>query len=297
MATPTAWLMNLDADVELSAPQLYRPSAEREERIAGLVQRMTTLLTLVDVVVGQRAEPAAGKPVFAFCPTPSALRRLRTLGLELASPAPSVEVLREANGRAFCARLGQTMEGAAYAYTMETIEQCVASIGPGKDLVLKRAFGFAGRERRRVVGGAFDANTLGFARRSLESGEGLQVEPWVERTRDFALHGYLGIGGELLVGPLMQQHCDAMGRWQRSSPAEGELDPDFRARLDREIARSARALHAIGYFGPFGVDAFEYLDARGRIAFQPRSEINARFSMGYPRSLLERALRELISPS
>jgi hypothetical protein len=71
---------------------------------------------------------------------------------------------------------------------------------------------------------------------------------------------------------------------------EDELADLERAALERAAREAGRALAAAGYFGPYGSDAFRYLDQRGQPAFQPRSEINARFSMGYPRGLLEAAL-------
>lgn len=304
--------MNLDADVELSAPRHYRPHAEREQRIGSLIERMGTLLAPGDVVLdasmdsGKGPNPLAANEascprVLAFCPTPSALSRLEALGLTLSVAAPGLEVLREANSRAFCARLGQPLPGSAYLYDMETLRQFLNEGGPGRTLVVKRAFGFAGRERRRIIGGVLDPSTAGFAERSFRAGEGLQVEPWLARERDFALHGYLCPNGQLLAGPLMRQHCDPMGRWQRSLVAEGgsegsdsarepALSEGHRELLQQELIRSAHALHGIGYFGPFGIDAFEYRDDEGKLSFQPRSEINARFSMGFPRSLLERAL-------
>jgi hypothetical protein len=42
-----------------------------------------------------------------------------------------------------------------------------------------------------------------------------------------------------------------------------------------------RALFAAAYFGPFGVDGFVYRDHDGGLRLQPRSEINARYSMGF----------------
>lgn len=60
--------------------------------------------------------------------------------------------------------------------------------------------------------------------------------------------------------------------------------------LADEVERTARALAAAGYFGPFGIDGFSYRQADGGVAFNPRCEINARFTMGYPRSLLLEAL-------
>ena len=50
-----------------------------------------------------------------------------------------------------------------------------------------------------------------------------------------------------------------------------------------EAHRVAEALFAADYFGPFGVDAYFYRD-RGDIRLQPRSEINARYSMGFAAS-------------
>ena len=43
----------------------------------------------------------------------------------------------------------------------------------------------------------------------------------------------------------------------------------------------AGALLPAGYFGPFGVDAYTYRGRAGASVFQPRSEINARYSMGF----------------
>ena len=48
----------------------------------------------------------------------------------------------------------------------------------------------------------------------------------------------------------------------------------------------ASALRGEGYFGPFGVDAYSYRDAAGALRLQSRSEINARYTMGFPRSLV-----------
>ena len=66
-----------------------------------------------------------------------------------------------------------------------------------------------------------------------------------------------------------------------------------RGRLDQSASKSwtctprlAAALRAADYFGPFGIDAFRYRSAQGDVLFNPRCEINARFTMGYPRALM-----------
>jgi hypothetical protein len=48
-----------------------------------------------------------------------------------------------------------------------------------------------------------------------------------------------------------------------------------------EARRVGAALRANGYWGPFGIDAYEYRDKHGEGHFQPRSELNARYSMGF----------------
>ena len=44
---------------------------------------------------------------------------------------------------------------------------------------------------------------------------------------------------------------------------------------------TSRGLREAGYFGPFGVDAFAWEDELGARRFQPRCEVNARYSMGW----------------
>lgn len=44
--------------------------------------------------------------------------------------------------------------------------------------------------------------------------------------------------------------------------------------------RPRRRSGAAGYFGPFNVDAFVWRDGGGA-HLQPRSEVNARYSMGW----------------
>jgi hypothetical protein len=295
VATPTAWLLNLDADVELADPRRYRGDPAREARIRGLYARMQLLTDARDRVLDADTRAlAAHMRVLAFCPTPSALARIAALGLEPPA-APALEVLQTANSRAFCAELGQTLDEARYVSSMEMLERAIQDARQVETWVLKRPFGFAGSERRRITRGVLDPSTRGFAERRFRAGRGLQLEPWLRRGHDFALHGYLSAQdagtARLHVGPLIRQHCDPMGRWLRSERcAPDALAPEHLRLLRHELERSAEGLRALGYFGPFGIDAFEYENRHGQATFQPRSEINARFSMGYPRELLERAL-------
>ena len=287
MAACIAWLLNLDAELELEAPARHRASPALEARIAALVPRMTMLLAPDDRVIGRDHDLADCTRALAFCPTPSALARIARAGL--APPAaPDVALLARVNGRSFSASLGQTLPYARYVRSMAELDDALSVPSPSGTWVLKRELAFAGRERRRVYGRELDVPTQGFARRSFAAGQGLQIEPWVARTDDFARHGYVLRSGDVVLGPTLRQRCDARGAWLASEPlGASELAPHEESALAEATARAGQALVTAGYFGPFGVDAYRFRWPDGRVDFQPCSEINARFSMGYPRDLLE----------
>lgn len=287
MATRIAWLLNLDAELELAAPRHYRVDGAMEARISSLRPKLSRLLLPDDVIIGR--DPAVEMlRALAFCPTPSALARIADAGLT-PPRAPPLALLARVNSRAFCAELGQTLPGARYVHDDDELARTIAE-DPARDWLLKRPLSFAGRERRRVSGGALDRPTRGFVERSFRRGEGLQVEPLVARSADFAQHGYVLTGGGLLLGAPVAQRCDARGAWLSTHElAPGELFATERDALQKSAREAGEALARLGYFGPFGVDAYRYVED-GREHFQPRSEINARFSMGYPRALLEQAL-------
>jgi hypothetical protein len=290
MVTRIAWLLNLDAERELDDPRRYRVSTEMSARIEQLRARMTLLLDPGDRII-ERDDTLEGCVALPFSATPGALARIRQAGLT-PPPAPSLAQLTRVNSRAFCAELGQTLPGARYVRSLEALHDTLRGTPASESWLLKRDFGFAGRERRRVFAGELDASTEGFARRSFARGQGLQVEPWVARSQDFTRHGYVFVTGAHVLGVPMGQECDAHGSWLGSRALrDDELRPDEAAQLEHEAIKVAEALAAAGYFGPFGVDAYRYVDRHEQPCFQPRSELNARFSMGYPRGLLERALR------
>jgi hypothetical protein len=222
----------------------------------------------------------------AFCPTPRALAALRAAGVAVPA-APPLDVLRRVNHRRFAAELGQTLPGARFVDALDDLLETIAGPSPTGHWLLKRPFSFAGRGRRKVRRGPLEEAARPWVEASLRAGSarawgGLQIEPWVERAGDAALHGFVSAKGAVTLGEPTVQRVDASGAFQgsaRAAPGElsrGELDALFDA-----ASEAARALHAAGYFGPFGVDAFRYHDARGALRFNPRCEINARYSMGW----------------
>lgn len=283
-----AWLLNLDADRELQDPVRYQPVELASVR-PDWRARMADLIAPEDIIIPSSDPHAASCVVQCFCPTPSALAAVAALGLS-APDAPALSVLQRVNDRAFCAQLGQHLPCASFVRDMAALERQLATASPSGRYVIKRAFSFAGREQRRVEQGALDASTRGFCERSFERGEGVQVEPWLARSADFSRHGYLSRTGALAIGPTREQRCDQHGRFLGVAVDAPNATPQETELLAAELQLTAAALHDAGYFGPFGVDAFRYHLPDGSTAFNARCEINARFTMGYPRALLTAAL-------
>lgn len=281
------WVLNLDSDYELAAGPSYRPRRAVLLAMETHVKALAARWLEADDVLAIDGARAPGAKGFAWSPTPRAIAALERAG---AVPArrPSVEVLRRVTSRAFAASLGQTLEGALFATTLDEALAALARPGTWR---LKRAFGMAGREHRIVKGGAAPFGpsasfagsrsdpVLGFVRASIAEG-GVQIEPQLEVRRELAVHGRIDLEGVVTLGPLFEQRCDTRGAWLGSTEID---EPAIETRIRAEAERVGAALFAAGYFGPFGQDALVHRDG-----LQPRSEVNARFTMGYPRSLLPR---------
>jgi hypothetical protein len=187
------------------------------------------------------------------------------------------------NTRAFAAGLGATLPGAAFVTDLVAAEAAIArKPDVGDAWRIKYAFGMAGRNQRVVAPGRAAGADRAFVERGVASG-GVQIEPNVPIDTEYAVHGILSAEGVLRLGVLVRQRCDARGTWlatERSDPRDAAARDVAPAMVD-EARRVAAALGAAGYFGPFGIDAYTYRDRGGARCFQPRSEINARYSMGF----------------
>jgi hypothetical protein len=193
------------------------------------------------------------------------------------------------NSRAFASALGSTLPGAAFVTDLGTAVATLRAPPPlGQAWRAKYAFGMAGRNHRVVSSLSLDAD-LAFVTKGLAQG-GLQIEPNVAIEEEYGVHAFIPRDGPVVVGPVVRQRCDARGAWLATEPLalHPPAIPDLRERLTEEGRLVAGALIAAGYFGPFGLDAYAYRDDRGALCLQPRSEINARYSMGFPRQLVPR---------
>ncbi len=297
MAAGFAWVLNLDADVELAAiasgaagaRAAYAPTRSVREAMRAFAPPLAASLLdpEQDLLVDEdsRRGSARGKVGRAFCPTPRALRLLRRAGAE-PEPHPGCDVLVRVNARAFASSLGTTLPGAAFVADEAEARTRLAAAPPfelSDAWRIKRNFGMTGRGQRVVVPSRLTEADMAFVRAGLAEG-GVQIEPDVAIVDELAIHGVLAPDGALTLGPVVKQRCDARGAWVSSERMPSEEAP---SELPREAERVATALTAAGYFGPFGVDAYTYRSRRpdpsaaAPVALQPRSEINARFTMGF----------------
>jgi len=234
-----------------------------------------------DAIVDNRSGPLEGTYMAqAWCPTPTAVDRLRAVGAVL--PAlPPLAVLRRVNHRLFCAELGQTLPGARYITSLVELHECANSFATPLWL-LKRPYGFSGRNRLRCPLPAEAPHHQTWITASLRQGEGLQVEPWVDRLMDSVVHGYRDPNGSTRLGKVAIQDCDDRGAWLRTRLATAADLTDKEAQELYAIAQhTADALGAAGYFGPFGIDSYRWRDAQGNVQWNRRGEINARYTMGW----------------
>lgn len=270
-----AWVLNLDAELELEAGARYTPSASMRKAMSAARHRLRALLPLDDVVLDLDPETSArGRTGRCFCPTASALRRLERAGARVPD-TPSMEVLARVNERGFALALGG-LEGALRCADEAAVMRALEREGRW---LLKRGLAFAGRGQRRIDAGAITNADRAWIRASLRKGA-LYVEPRVAITLEVGLHGLLAEDGSCERGEPTIQEVSA-GAWVRSwRAAPGELRDAERVALLRSFDDAARALHDAGYFGPFGIDAFRYR-ADGEDRFQPLSEINARYTMAW----------------
>jgi hypothetical protein len=277
---PRAWYLNVDADLELGTRGPYTPS-DRVRRAAEAPSRViaNTLVPPGDRVVANETTTGEleGLEGRCFCPTPNARARLRELGVVLPA-APTVDVLRKVARRDFSYR--EELPGSFASTDLERVVRALAGAAPlGDGWRLKRAYGMASRGHR-IVRGPLGATDVAFVRASTD---GLIVEPNVSIRRELGLHGFLRADGTYVAGAPTEQEMDAYGAWRETRTlAAGALDATTLAALESSLERAALALHAASYFGPFGIDAFEYeVGAGNALRLRECSEIHARYSMGW----------------
>lgn len=281
-----AFLLNLDAEIELSDPSYARSDRMRRairERARWLLPRIRAA-TDTDPILIDDDRPDLGWPpparADAWCPTPRALARLRALGLP-PPDAPPADVLRTVNHRAFTVPLGIALPRARFVTTLVDCLQALA-IAPDDLWLLKRPLGFSGRMRKVIIPRHLDTAARTWIAASMTAyGRGLMVEPLVERVLDCSLHGRLARDGSVERGQPVVVDCDHDGAFvDARRAAAGELDDVEVEALVAAFDAVVDRLRIAGWFGPFGIDAFRWRDGDGE-HFHPLVELNARYTMAW----------------
>ncbi|MEZ5988692.1 MAG: hypothetical protein R3F30_06135 [Planctomycetota bacterium] len=312
MGRRLAWLLNFDAELELADPDGYRRSTRMQatcERLeAQLLPSMEAALGARPVVLHEGDPPldaTAGLVGVAWCPTPGAFAAIRALGLEPAL-APPVEIVRAGNHRSCRGWVpwgpprpyGRDREldlpHTGYAWTMAELELMLARGPASTRWLLKRPFGFAGRARKVLRRDELVGAARTWAEASMEGyGRGLQVEPFVDVVAEYSLHGWVpspAASGGLTLGRPLRQLVGADGHWLGyEEAAPEELDEEELCLLLHCAGSCGSWLAGAGWYGPFNVEGFRWMDREGRLRYRPVSEVHARFSMGWFAGLGERA--------
>lgn len=278
-----AWFLNLDADTELGHLHAYTAAQRTRDQVGSHVAACAAL-TLDDPVCG-RDVVAPELPVFCWCPTPNARAALDAAGL-MAVHGPEVDALRRANDRAWTVALADPALGRRFVTLADDWQRLLFEERPASGAWrLKRRFGFAGRGQRRLRADP-SADDLNWIAASLRQG-GLLREAELPVSEEFSIHGYVD-PTELLVGSPVRFSTDAFG-----APAEHAALAlgcgDLASALHRAANDVAAHLVRLGYFGPFGVDAFRWRSEHG-LMLNAVSDVNARFTLAWSTGMAE--LRE-----
>jgi hypothetical protein len=273
-----AWVLNLDAELELSRLDFeYVPRTKLQQQLALYGQGSRALLGPEDVLVEPGVVlPGQGFVGRAWCPTPLALSRLSAAGVP-AEPHPEASVLRRVNHRLFAHQAGGGLPRQLYFTERAPLEALLRRAE--RPWLLKRPLAFAGRGQMRFYGPISDKQ-WSWLDVSLAH-DGLIVEPLVTPTLELSLHGFVWQAGHFELGRACVQKVSERGVFRGVRLAEpGELDERESASLFERAEHVAGLLQSAGYFGPFGIDAYRYqLD--DSFGFCALSEINARYTMGF----------------
>lgn len=190
---------------------------------------------------------------------------------------------KAANDRRVAAALtasqGRALPGARVIESLAELDAHLAAIGATR-WVCKAPWTAAGRDRAHGEGRTAESELRVYIGRLLQRFGALVFEPWCDRVLDLGVCGWLDREGRVTAEAPHTLLSDARGGFLGIDLAEPPLADDHRHVLASTVSAAGAALHALGYRGPFSIDAFVYRDGNAQVLHAP-CEINARHTFGH----------------
>ena len=279
------WLLNLDAELEWTARR-KGPSYAPTREVQGILDRAFHLASGLcaagdhclssDLAVPPTREPWVGR---AFCPTPKAQEHFSRLGIAT-ELWPDLAIVERVNDRSFAFEQGLAPKACLRWTELNELQHFLNGRRRDGDWLAKRALGTAGRGQRALRSGRLTEADRLWLQASLEVGA-VFLEPRRRILSEYSLHGRLHPRGQFLMGqPLIFSTKHGAFQSARLAPSS-ELDGACQSQMQAAFEKAATRLHAAGYFGPFGIDAYRFEEC-GMAKFEACSEINARYTLAWP---------------
>lgn len=170
-----------------------------------------------------------------------------------------------------------------YCESIEQFERVVSTLlnAGNSRLVVKPQISHAGRNRIFLSDQPMNDQQNGWLKKRID--DGVYVEPWVSRTREWSIQFDIPHPGSASPAP------KCIGTTQLLNDPEGRyagniICADQPAAHTHLISQHAEliclAAQAHGYWGPVGLDGFQFRDSDGNEGLRLCNDINARFTMG-----------------
>lgn len=314
--------MQQEAQITSEFPSLLYPNLNFEEELAGATHQsaivrsvlrdigplMTYAARAGDKLLGDEhvvlPEPVNGIPVSSD-PSPenchlepwgwshSARQIAREIGMPEAL-IPSDESVRLVNDRRFLVRhdrvmgpdgvLSDTTVG-VHCSALDQVQRAIENlISPGSRWVIKPQFSQAARNRLVGQRAALTSQQKNWLRGAIS--HGVTIEPWLDRQNQAGLQFEISRGGAVRFLGVAQMLTTAGGQYLGSV-----LHPESEVRWMAAVEHGRIVCESIrdaGYWGPVGIDAFQFTDTRGASCIRLCHDINARWTMGKLALCMER---------
>ncbi len=288
------WLLNPDAEGELAAKNSYTVKSAFVRRISERKTLFDELLQGDDSLFSHQDKKElclySGRRALCWSPTPLVVHLAQAAGL-LVPKFPDVKILKRVFDKRFISNHLQSLviTGRTIIETQhDWVQFQSANTGVYR---LKRPYGYAGKGQRLWSrdGSKDDKRWLAD---SLRQG-GFIAEKNLTNVSEYSIHGFVDERGIILGKPCHLRTDAYSAPTSIEALTKSELEAPHFLSLSTLATKSAQALHAAGYFGPFGLDV---LEKEGKLAL---IDLNPRFTLGWSQgmgALREDALGRALAP-